>query len=174
MRNAMVKKLASALVARLQKLRSTSSGRFKARSDVARVPVLLAAGGEPDRLSIDRFLSGTRYLVVPAADLKQAARLLNQVVFPIALYDCRDTAEWQMCVRPAAGRWHAPSIILLANEAGENLCKETACCGAFDVLMRPFRAEDLVSALDLAHTKWLVGLQKGRRPCRAMTIPPPA
>jgi DNA-binding NtrC family response regulator len=174
MRNAKVKKLASALVARLQELRIMSGGRSQARSDVARVPVLLAADGELDRLSIDRLLSGTRYLVVPAADAKQAARLLSQVVFPIALYDCRDAAEWQMCVRPAPGHWHAPSIVLLANEGAKDLCKEPACCGAFDVLVRPFRAEDLVSVLDLAYTKWLTGLEKGRRPCRAMTVPPPA
>lgn len=41
-----------------------------------------------------------------------------------------------------------------------------------NVLVRPFGEKNLIAALDLAYIKWMIGLAKGRRRCRALNVPP--
>jgi DNA-binding NtrC family response regulator len=158
--------LVFALLARLLPRRRTTGAFPKRCPSDMRVPVLLVSATEADRVSIERLLSGTRYLPVSAACPDHAAKLLSKVVFPIVLFDPFAGKGRQIPISRLTGGWRAPAILLIS-EAGElPCCKERACCVAFDVVIRPFEARDVVPILDLAYTDWMAGLVKGREPCR--------
>jgi len=161
-----VMNLASALLSRLRP-RHRAAGEFpKACPADLPVPVLLAATTEADRLSIERLLSNTRYLPVSAATSNHAAKLVSQVVFPIVLFDPFAGKDWRPPISRLIGGWRAPAVLLIS-EAGEvPCCREWQCCVAFDIMIRPFEAQDVVSTLDLAYTKWTGGRVEGREPCR--------
>ena len=137
------------------------------------VPILLAGTGETEVIAIRRMLKGTPYLPVSASGWEDTSRLLTNVVFPIILCDCAcNGTDWQMRIHGLLGARHAPAIVLVWEANGRRRCAEAVGCGAFNVLIRPYSAEELLSALNVAHTKWLGNLARGRRPCCAMTAPP--
>lgn len=161
-----MKNPASALLAHLRP-RHPATGEFpKVRRAETPVPVLLAAAGEADRLSIERLLSGTRYLPVSADSPNHAARLVTQVVFPIVLFDPFAGKDWQPSISRLIGGWRVPAILLLAEGGEVPCCRERQCCVAFDIMVRPFEAPNVIPILDLAYRRWMAGLVQGREPCR--------
>lgn len=128
-----------------------------------RTPVLLVSVRESDSERIVKALGDSRYLAVRADDMEEAGRLLSHVVFPIILYDCRgQSADWQAALDRLIGAWRRPSILLLAESCRREFWEDAICRGAFDVLSPSFEPEDLLMALDFAHTNWKLGLS--RRP----------
>jgi len=124
-----------------------------------RVPVLLASSRESDLAVIDGLLRGTRYVVVPAANLNHASKLLSHVVFPIILYDrFFHGSDWQPTLWRLIGAWRVPSVLLLSDVRDRDFWEEAVCRGVFDVLARPFHGDDLLAVLEFAYAHWQLGL----------------
>ncbi len=61
---------------------------------LAGVRVLLASDNGSDRSLVVSLLRDTRYLVVQAGSVRESARILSHIVFPVILYDAScDVAE---------------------------------------------------------------------------------
>jgi DNA-binding NtrC family response regulator len=80
---------------------------------------------------------------------------LNRLNSPLILYD-RDwpDAEWRTTVQTFASSPHRSCVILASRVADDNLWQELIRCGGYDLLAKPFRADDVARALKLALSYW--------------------
>jgi len=132
---------------------------------LARVPVLLASAQEGDRSAVTDLLRGTRYVVVKAANSREAGKILNHIVFPIILYDAAsDATEWHLGLKKMISAWRVPSVLLLANRYDAELAGDSLRRGAFDILVRPLRATDVMPALEFGYLQWKLRLGRTARP----------
>jgi DNA-binding NtrC family response regulator len=80
---------------------------------------------------------------------------LNRLNSPLILYD-RDwlDAEWRTTVQTFASSPHRSCVILASRVADDYLWQELIRCGGYDLLGKPFRADDVARALKLALSYW--------------------
>jgi DNA-binding NtrC family response regulator len=80
---------------------------------------------------------------------------MNRLNSPVVLYD-RDwpNAEWRTTVQALASSPHHCCVILASRVADDYLWQELIRCGGYDLLAKPFRADDVARALKLAVSYW--------------------
>jgi hypothetical protein len=80
---------------------------------------------------------------------------VNRLSSPVILYD-RDwpNAEWRTTVQALASSPHRSCVILASRVADDYLWQELIRCGGYDLLAKPFRADDVARALKLALSYW--------------------
>ena len=80
---------------------------------------------------------------------------MNRLNSPVILYD-RDwpNAEWRATVQALASSPHRSCVILASRVADDYLWQELIRCGGYDLLAKPFRADDVARALKLAFSYW--------------------
>jgi DNA-binding NtrC family response regulator len=80
---------------------------------------------------------------------------MNRLNSPVILYD-RDwpNAEWRTTVQALASSPHRSCVILASRVADDYLWQELIRCGGYDLLAKPFRADDVARALKLALSYW--------------------
>jgi|ERR1700677_3033289 DNA-binding NtrC family response regulator len=83
---------------------------------------------------------------------------LNRLNSPLILYD-RDwpNAEWRTTIQTFAFSPHRSCVILASRVADDNLWQELIRCGGYDLLAKPFRADDVARAIRLALSYWSSG-----------------
>jgi len=80
---------------------------------------------------------------------------MNRLDPPVILYD-RDwpDAEWRTTVQALASSPHRSCVILASRVADDYLWQELIRCGGYDLLAKPFRADDVGRSLKLALSYW--------------------
>ena len=80
---------------------------------------------------------------------------MNRLNSPVILYD-RDwpNAEGGTTVQALASSPHRSCVILASRVADDYLWQELIRCGGYDLLAKPFRADDVARALKLALSYW--------------------
>jgi len=80
---------------------------------------------------------------------------MNRLNSPVVLYD-RDwpNAKWRTTVQALASSPHRCCVILASRVADDYLWQELIRCGGYDLLAKPFRADDVARALKLALSYW--------------------
>jgi DNA-binding NtrC family response regulator len=80
---------------------------------------------------------------------------MNRLTSPVILYD-RDwpNAEWRTTVQALASSPHRSCVILASRVADDYLWQELIRCGGYDLLAKPFRADEVARALKLALSYW--------------------
>jgi DNA-binding NtrC family response regulator len=132
---------------------------------LANVPVLLASANGSDRSVVVSLLRGTRYLVVQAGSVRESAKILSHIVFPVMLYDASfDVAEWRLGLKRMISAWRVPSVLLIANRYDAEFTGDALRHGAFDILIRPLSFEAVVPALEFAYLHWKLALSRVDRP----------
>lgn len=127
--------------------------------------MLLASAQASDRSDLAAVLRGTRFVVVQAGNLRDAATILSHIVFPIILYDTSfDVADWRLGSKRIISSWRVPSLLLIANRYDAEFTGDSIRRGAFDILVRPLSAEWVISALGIAYIDWKLGMSRTSRP----------
>jgi len=80
---------------------------------------------------------------------------MNRLNSPVILYD-RDwpNADWRTTVQALASSPHRGCVILASRVADDYLWQELIRCGGYDLVAKPFRADDVARALKLALSYW--------------------
>jgi DNA-binding NtrC family response regulator len=103
------------------------------------------------RLSFLEQLDACRAEVLTACDWEEAQRILSKVSIDVIVTDTK--SDWQKvldAVRPSDG---GPQVVICARRVDERLCADLFRRGAYDVLVEPYSAEDLVRILEAAAAK---------------------
>ena len=110
-------------------------------------------------------LRDTRYLVVQAGSVRESAKILSHIVFPVILYDASfDVADWQLGLKRMISAWRVPSVLLIANRYDAEFTGDALRHGAFDILVRPLSFEAVIPALEFACMDWKLGLNRSAHP----------
>jgi DNA-binding NtrC family response regulator len=90
-----------------------------------------------------------------AESLVEAWNAVYRLRCPVILYD-RDwpDAEWRTTVQALASSPQRSCVILASRVADDYLWQELIRCGGHDLLAKPFRADDVARALNLALSYW--------------------
>ena len=112
------------------------------------ISVLLATDCKRDRNSLEAILKGTPWALIETASRTEAMRFLRQTTASIVLCD-RDLQDrpWQQTMLALLSVRRKTCFILLSSVGESNLRNEVVYRGGFDVLVRPFRKEQVLSML---------------------------
>ena len=112
------------------------------------IPVLLATGCKGDPDSLEAILKGTPWALIKTASRTEAMRLLRQTTASIVLCD-RDLQDrpWQQTMLALLSVRRNTCFILLSSVEESSLRNEVVHRGGFDILIRPFRKEQVLSML---------------------------
>jgi PleD family two-component response regulator len=134
--------------------------RFRAATDLgtkAPTPILLASSREEDAASLREILGHERWTVVQAPEWADVLALQEEFSSPIVLYDREFSGvPWPVGVQAVARAARAPVVVLISSVADPYLWDEVVSAGGFDVLPRPFRRNETLAMIDLAHTFWKI------------------
>jgi DNA-binding NtrC family response regulator len=80
---------------------------------------------------------------------------MNRWNSPVILYD-RDwpNEEWRTAIQTFASSPRRSCVILASRVADDYLWQELIRCGGYDLLAKPFRADDVARSLKLALSYW--------------------
>jgi DNA-binding NtrC family response regulator len=110
-----------------------------------------------DHVTLRNILEGLAWNVTSAANCRQAMEQLRRTRVSVIL--CESVLEdgtWKDILNHIAASAHAPLLIVTSRVADEYLWAEALNLGAFDVLAKPFRQQEVrhvltTASLDLVH-----------------------
>ena len=120
-----------------------------------------------DHATLRRLLSGLPWVVSTAANCRQAVRELS--LAKISVIFCESLLEdgtWKSVLAHIRGNAHPPLLIVTSRVADEHLWAEVLNLGGYDVLAKPFNAEEVHHVCTTA-SLWLVHLAEPRRTAAA-------
>src|SRR5215469_1370837 len=91
----------------------------------------------------------------------EALGLLRSCPVPIVLCDCG--TGWREALDEFRSLPHPPALIVTSRIADDRLWSEALNLGAYDVLAKPYRPDEVLRALDLAWLRWVEGMRKPRQ-----------
>ena len=141
--------------ARTERRSASSSTKTTPPSIEPRIPIVALVVSDHDR-DVLNYISGREPLDIHFAESHvDAWEAMNRLNSPVILYD-RDwpNAEWRTTVQALASSPHHCCVILASRVADDYLWQELIRCGGYDLLAKPFRADDVARALKLAVSYW--------------------
>jgi len=116
--------------------------------------VLSVSPNVEDRASLERiFKSG--WTVIASATAASALSVLREVPIPILICDCALTpGTWQEMLERISLLPDPPLLIVTSRLADERLWAEAVNLGAWDVLAKPFDAEETIRIVNVAWQHW--------------------
>lgn len=117
--------------------------------------ILIVDDSDFSRSTISKTLVSTQYKVVgEAASAKEAINILKEQKVHIAILDIvMPEVSGIELAQFITDHYKDVQIIMISSLAGENIIMDTISAGASDFLQKPFKKEDLLSALDKATTQ---------------------
>jgi two-component system response regulator AtoC len=106
---------------------------------------------EEDSASVERIVAPSRWTVLQANGCRQARGLVH--LHKIAVVLCDQTlpdGSWRDVLRDLAGLANAPILVVASSLADEALWAEVLNLGAYDLLSKPFRADEVLRTISLA------------------------
>ena len=135
--------------------RSASPSTKTAPQIEPRIPIVALVVSDHDREVLNCISSREPLDIHFAESHVDAWEAMNRLNSPVILYD-RDwpNAEWRTTVQALASSPHRSCVILASRVADDYLWQELIRCGGYDLLAKPFRADDVARALKLALSYW--------------------
>jgi len=117
-----------------------------------KIPLLIVTSRTEDVEELRSLLRETPWELVDASRMEDPAVALKGAPVPILLFD-RDTAgaSWQVAMKRLIKSRRGVCVVLLSSVADQYLWDEVVQHGGFDLLTRPFRKEQVLSALMFAY-----------------------
>jgi len=114
--------------------------------------LLVVTSRAEDVSELNEILRETSWLLTDVSSLDDAIVKLKAVALPIIFYD-RDAAGvcWQETIERLIAARQGACVVLISNVADQYLWEEVVQHGGFDLLSRPFRKDQVLSALAFAH-----------------------
>ncbi len=141
--------------ARAERRSAGHSTKTAAQAIPPRITIVALVVSDHDREVLTRISNREPVDIHFAESHVDAWEAMNRLNSPVILYD-RDwpNAEWRTTVQALASSPHRSCVILASRVADDYLWQELIRCGGYDLLAKPFRAEDVVRALKLALSYW--------------------
>ena len=129
--------------------------KSEAQAVTARISIIALVVSDHDREVLNYIAHREPVDIHFAESHVDAWEAMNRLNSPVILYD-RDwpNAEWRTSVQALASSPHRSCVILASRVADDYLWQELIRCGGYDLLAKPFRAEDVARALKLALSYW--------------------
>ena len=129
--------------------------RGDAQAVTPRISVVALVVSDHDREVLYRISNREPVDIHFAESHVDAWEAVNRLNSPVILYD-RDwpNAEWRTTVQALASSPHRGCVILASRVADDYLWQELIRCGGYDLLAKPFRADDVARSLKLAFSYW--------------------
>ena len=120
--------------------------------EVVPVPVVALLEDEPSRRTLASVSSLDVYFAASCAD---AALLATRLNAPVILID-RDwtETEWRTAVKALASLPHRACVVLVSNVVDGYLWQDLVRRGGYDVLLKPFLADNAARVVKLALSYW--------------------
>jgi DNA-binding NtrC family response regulator len=127
------------------------SERQKVGTSEIRIECVYLTPTEPEFKVAARLLSGTAISLHHAATLEQADFQLTRTRAKVLLTELQfPDGGWEDALEMLAGSFPQVALVLAASDADEHLWIRVLERGAFDLIVKPFRAEDLQRILENA------------------------
>ena len=124
-------------------------------STIRRVHVLAVTPFDSDVQALSRIFSHTAWDLGSAPTLSRALDYLEVNPAPVILTDTAlPDATWRDVLAACARMPHSPHLILAASNADDRLWAEALNFGAYDVLTKPFRSQEVFRTVGLAWRLW--------------------
>ena len=128
--------------------------------DTPTLPLLLAVSDRAEHVASLREITaaGLRCTVHAAVNCSDAMDKASQGGYAVLLTaSTLPDGDWRDLLHFSLGLWRPPRLIVFCTQADERLWAEVLNLGGFDLLLTPFRSEEVVPALDLASRSWRDG-----------------
>jgi DNA-binding NtrC family response regulator len=131
------------------------STKAAAQAIAPRIAIVALVVSDHDREVLTRISNREPVDIHFAESHVDAWEAMNRLNSPVILYD-RDwpDAEWRTTVQALASSPHRSCVILASRVADDYLWQELIRCGGYDLLAKPFRADDVCRSLKLALSYW--------------------
>jgi DNA-binding NtrC family response regulator len=122
---------------------------------LSRLTVIALISGDADRRELTSICARKGWNLAFAGTLEEARTVLDKVRAPVILCD-RDLpgSGWRSTIEGLASSRHRACIILVSAVVDSYLWNEVVRTGGFDILSKPFREDDVASAVRLAWSYW--------------------
>jgi len=116
--------------------------------------VLSVSPNEEDCASLERiFKSG--WTVIASATVASALSVLREIPIPIVICDCDiSSGTWREMLYHLSLLPNPPLLIVTSRLADERLWAEALNLGAWDVLAKPFEADEVIRIVSIACQHW--------------------
>lgn len=116
--------------------------------------VLSVSPNDEDRASLERiFQSG--WTVVASSSIASILSALREIPIPIVIYDCDVSfGSWSEMLDRISLLPDPPLFIVTSRLADERLWAEALNLGAWDVLAKPFEADEVIPIVSIAGQHW--------------------
>jgi CheY-like chemotaxis protein len=135
--------------------------------DSPRIRALSISKYVEDHSTLRRLLSGLPWVLTTATNCRQAVRQMSQE--QISVIFCESLLEdgtWKSVLGHIRGEAHPPLLVVTSRVADEHLWAEVLNLGGYDVLAKPFIAEEVRHVCTTA-SLWLMQLAAPRRTAAA-------
>lgn len=116
--------------------------------------VLSVSPNDEDCASLERiFKSG--WTVIPSATVASALSVLREIPIPVVICDCDiSSGTWAEMLDHISLLPDAPLLVVTSRQADERLWAEALNLGAWDVLAKPFDADEVIRIVGFACQHW--------------------
>jgi DNA-binding NtrC family response regulator len=122
--------------------------------ETARRIVLSVSPNEEDRASLERIVKSD-WTVIAFPTVASALSVVKETPIPIVICDCDITPRtWVEMLDHISFLPNSPLLILASRLADERLWAEALNLGAWDVLAKPFDADEVIRIVGVAWQHW--------------------
>jgi len=116
--------------------------------------VLSVSPNDEDGASLERIFK-PGWTVVVVSTMASALSTLRAITIPIVIYDCDvSLGSWSDMLEEISHLADPPLFIVTSRLADERLWAEALNLGAWDVLAKPFEADEAIRIMSIARRHW--------------------
>ena len=135
------------------------------------VKVLSISPTESDAVALRRILSHTAWSLEEARTLAEALGKLAENPAPVILCNYRlADGSWRDVLAETSKLPHRPQLIVASPLPEDKLWMEVLDSGAYDLVVKPFKADDVFRIISLAWLHWKQQRKQRARPAHATEI----
>ena len=124
-------------------------------STARRVHVLAVTPFDSDVQALSRIFGHTAWDLSSVPSLSRALEYTKANPAPVILTETElPDATWKDMLAECSGMPHSPYLIITASNADDRLWAEALNLGAYDVLAKPFRSQEVFRIVGLAWRHW--------------------
>ena len=116
--------------------------------------VLSVSANYEDCASLEGILD-SQWTVIAGSTIASALSALREIPIPIVIYDCDvSSGSWSEMLERISLLPDPPLFIVTSRLADERLWAEALNLGAWDVLAKPFEADEVIRIVSIARQHW--------------------
>ena len=130
-------------------------GRPEHQRPAYRPPIVAAIKAEEDRALFEEIAQSFRWTVSVVPSLTEAVAAMNADPAPLLVYDRDfDDVDWRTAIAQAVAQHPGICVLLASQVTDQYLWNEVVRHGGYDVVLKPFRREQLNRAVTFA-SNWM-------------------